>query len=169
MTALTRDVPGSYLLVIRTRSRLDLTVGRLGPRALPRGWHVYVGRARRGLGARLARHLAAGRPVRWHVDYLRQAGQVVEVWVVRGEAALECALARAVAALPGARRCPGFGSSDCRCPGHLISFARRPPLGTLWPGLEPLPLAALQPVAPAPRARRGAGGRGGAGAGPAAL
>jgi Uri superfamily endonuclease len=149
LTAPAWDAPGSYLLVIRTRTRLDLAVGRLGRRQLPRGWHVYVGRARRGLRARLTHHLAAGRPLRWHIDYLRQAGQVVEVWAAVGEAAQECALAQAVAALPGAQRWPGFGSSDCRCPGHLISFARRPPLGTLWPGLALLPLAALRRAAAA--------------------
>ena len=69
------------------------------------------------------------------MDQLRQAGTVAEVWVVADRAPLECALARAVAALPGARLSPRFGSSDCRCPGHLVSFSRRPALGGVWPGL----------------------------------
>src|SRR3954453_7545764 len=127
--------PGSYLLVIRTAARLDLAVGRLGPRTFPRGWHVYAGSARGGLAGRLRHHLASDRPAPGHVDGLRQGGTVVEVWVVAGRAPLECALARAVAALPGARLSPRFGSSDCRCPGHLVSFNRRPALGGVWPGL----------------------------------
>jgi len=133
--------PGSYLLVIRTDHSAVLTVGRLGARRFARGWHVYAGSARGGLGARLRHHLAPGRPVRWHVDVLRRAGRLAELWVVLGSARAECALAAALAGLPGAARCTGFGSSDCRCPGHLVSFPRRPPLAGLWPGLTRLSLA----------------------------
>ncbi len=127
--------------MIRTAAPLTLVVGRLGRRVFPRGWHVYAGSARRGLGARLAHHLAPARPVHWHVDVLRQAGRVAEVWVSAGAEPDECALARAVAALPGASLVAGFGSSDCRCPGHLVSFRRRPPLRGLHPRLVRLPRA----------------------------
>jgi sugar fermentation stimulation protein A len=133
-------MPGSYLLVIRTRERLDLAVGRLGERTFARGWHVYAGSARRGIGARLRHHLAPARPVRWHVDVLRQAGDIAEVWAIVGAEPGECTLARAVAALPGGTLTRGFGSSDCRCPGHLVSFRRRPPLCSLSPDLIRLPL-----------------------------
>ncbi len=147
--------PGSYLLVIRTEAPLTLAVGRLGTRAFPRGWHVYAGSARRGLGARLRHHLAPDRPARWHVDALRRAGRVAAVWVVAGSEPGECALARALATLPGAQRTPGFGSTDCRCPGHLVSFARRPALRGLWPGLAPLPGRVLRTLAAdVPRASR---------------
>ena len=151
-----RDPPGSYLLVIRTETPLELAVGRLGRRTFPRGWHVYAGSALGGLRRRLKHHLDAERPVHWHVDVLRQAGRVSAVWVVQGPERRECALARAVAALPGARLCPGFGSSDCHCPGHLVSFARAPRLAGLWPGLVRLPLGALESesargVLPGPR------------------
>jgi sugar fermentation stimulation protein A len=132
------DAPGSYLLVIRTERRLELAVGRLGVRTFARGWHVYAGSARRGLGGRLRHHLAPGRPVHWHVDVLRQVGRVAEVWAVESREPLERALARAVAALPGAALCARFGSSDCRCPGHLVSFARRPALAGVWPGVTRL-------------------------------
>ncbi len=132
--------PGSYLLVIRTRVRLDLAVGRLGQRTFARGWHVYAGSARRGLGTRLRHHLDPVRPVHWHVDVLRQAGEIAQIWAVAGAEPGECALARAVAALPGATLARGFGSSDCRCPGHLVSFRRRPTLGGLSPDLLRLPL-----------------------------
>jgi sugar fermentation stimulation protein A len=137
------DPPGSYLLVIRTAEPRTLTVGRLGARTFPAGWHVYAGSARRGLRARLRHHLAADRPVHWHVDVLRHAGRVAALWAVAGDELRECALARAVASLPGATRCAAFGSSDCRCPGHLASFAEEPPLGGLWPGLVRLVLPPL--------------------------
>lgn len=130
--------PGCYLLVIRADRLVALTVGRLGPRTFPRGWHVYVGSARRGLRARLRHHIQPDRPAHWHVDGLRRAGRLTEIWLLPGPEAPECALAGALAALPGGRRSPSFGSSDCRCPGHLVSFTRKPLLGALWPGLTRL-------------------------------
>ncbi|HZS00841.1 MAG TPA: GIY-YIG nuclease family protein [Chloroflexota bacterium] len=133
--------PGSYLLVFRLDQPVELAIGCLGLRSFGRGWHVYAGSARGGLRARLRHHLAPGRPVRWHVDALRGAARLVELWVALGGEPIECALAAALAQQPGAKRCPGFGSTDCRCPGHLISFARRPRLAMLWPGLTRLPLA----------------------------
>jgi Uri superfamily endonuclease len=113
-------------------------IGRLGSRDFAPGWHVYAGSARRGLRARLRHHLEPARPAHWHVDALRRQGRLAELWIALGSERIECALAAALAALPDARRCRGFGSSDCRCPGHLVSFAHRPPLATVWPGLQRL-------------------------------
>jgi Uri superfamily endonuclease len=138
--------PGSYLLVLRTERRVDVVVGSLGARTFRRGWHVYAGSARAGLRARLRHHLAPGRPAHWHVDALRRAGRLAELWVVLGSERLECGLAAALAGQPGAQPCPGFGSTDCRCPGHLVSFPRRPQLGALWPGLTRLPASSLSPA-----------------------
>lgn len=139
--------------MIHTAHPVALSVGRLGTRRFARGWHVYAGSARGGLRARLRHHLASARPTHWHVDALRHAGQLAELWVVLGTGRVECALAVALAALPGAARCAGFGSSDCRCPGHLVSFARRPSLAALWPGLSRLPLDAPSALPPSRMAR----------------
>jgi Uri superfamily endonuclease len=127
--------------VLRTDRRVALAVGRLGTRSFPGGWHVYAGSARAGLRARLRHHLAPGRPAHWHVDVLRGVGHLAELWVVLGSQRIECGLAAALGKQPGAQPCPGFGSSDCRCGGHLVSFARRPALDGLWPGLTRLPVA----------------------------
>jgi Uri superfamily endonuclease len=135
------SAPGSYLLVLRTARHVEVAVGRLGPRRFPRGWHVYAGSARRGLRARLRHHLAPDRPAHWHVDALRARSRLTALWVVLGDARVECALAAALAAQPGAARCQGFGSSDCRCLGHLVSFERRPALAALWPDLTRLRLS----------------------------
>lgn len=139
--------PGSYLLVLRTDRRLNLAVGHLGARGFRRGWHGYTGSARRGLRARLGGHLAPARPVHWHVDALRGAGRLAELCIMVGSARIECALAARLAAL-GAEGGADFGSSDCRCPGHPVSFARRPPLAELRPGLTRLPLAGGLPPSP---------------------
>ncbi len=106
--------------------RSTLQVGSLGSVTLERGWYAYVGSAARAREARVARHLAREKPLRWHADYLFTAFPAGRAWLVDG-ATGECALAGALAALPGAERRPRrFGAGDCRCAGHLVRFARRP-------------------------------------------
>lgn len=135
--------PGTYLLVIHTRLRLELSVGHLGGRVFLAGWHIYVGSAQRGLSGRLKHHLSPDAAVRWHIDYLRRTGRLVEVWVQTGRERRECALAQAIASLPGAERSPRFGSSDCHCPGHLVSFRVKPRLSTVCPGLVRLSCSSI--------------------------
>ena len=121
-----RVAPRLYIVLTRVPRRSTLQVGSLGPVTLDRGWYAYVGSAARAREARVARHLAREKPLRWHADYLFAAFPAVGAWFVDG-AAGECALAGALAALPGAQRRPRrFGAGDCRCPGHLVRFARRP-------------------------------------------
>ena len=106
--------------------RSTLKVGSLGPVTLDRGWYAYVGSAARVREARVARHLAREKPLRWHADYLFTAFPAERAWLVDG-AGGECELAGALAALPGAKRGPRrFGAGDCRCAGHLVRFAHRP-------------------------------------------
>ena len=98
-------------------------VGALGRVELPAGRYAYAGSAlgAGGVRSRLERHLRAAGPRHWHVDHLRPAARPVAAWWVHGGERLECRWAEAVAGLPGAARpAPGFGASDCGCPGHLI-------------------------------------------------
>jgi Uri superfamily endonuclease len=119
--------PGCYALVLHLSTVRTLVVGALGAHELGPGWYVYCGSAQGpgGLRGRVGRHLRPSPVRRWHVDYLRQAARLVAVWLWPGAPrAHECVLAARLAALPcGARVVPGFGSSDCRCPGHLIAVA----------------------------------------------
>lgn len=104
--------PGAYALVIL----LDSPAA-----SLPPGRYIYCGSARGpgGLRARLSRHMRRGKPMRWHVDQLTEAGRVLGAWVFEGGD--ECALVRALSHLPVPR--PGFGSSDCRaCVSHLLAW-----------------------------------------------
>jgi Uri superfamily endonuclease len=103
-----------------------LAIGSLGEVTLARGWYVYVGSARRARVARVARHLAPAKPLRWHADHLFAAAPARGAWLVDTELG-ECELAGALARLPGAaRRPPRFGAGDCRCAGHLVRLARSP-------------------------------------------
>ena len=120
---------GLYALVCVLPRAVTISVGRLGEVAFPAGWYVYVGSARGpgGLAARVGRHLRRTKRVRWHVDSLLAWAEVREVWGKAGDAPGECAWAAALAQAPGARRWPpGFGASDCRCPGHLVAFPGAP-------------------------------------------
>ena len=141
----------------------ELAVGSLGTVTLERGWYAYVGSALRAREARVARHLARQKPLRWHADYLFTAFPAERAWLVDG-AAGECELAGALAALAGAERRPRrFGAGDCRCAGpprasSAPAFAprhrrggarRRRPRAPLGPGLRRRP-ERLNPAVAAP-------------------
>ena len=120
---------GTYALVLHLGRQEEITIGKLGTFVFPAGYYLYLGSALGpgGLEARLARHRRRGKRPRWHIDYLREHARLVEVWSVASGERLECLWARAARKLPGARiPVPGFGSSDCRCPSHLVHFATKP-------------------------------------------
>ena len=122
---------GIYVLVILARGMRTVAAGALGELRLEEGCYAYVGRAKRGLPARLARHARSqGKRLHWHVDYLLGEARLEEVWVFPLHTG-ECELARRLEAEGGSRgSLGGFGSSDCRCPGHLLYLGRarpRPP------------------------------------------
>jgi Uri superfamily endonuclease len=120
---------GTYVLLLRLATPVELVVGRLGRLQFRAGWYVYIGSALGGLGARLRRHARQSKPRHWHVDALREAAELVAVALRLGPERLECAAAAQVAALAGASLpAPGFGASDCRCVTHLVSFAQEPDL-----------------------------------------
>lgn len=98
-------------------------VGSLGTVELAPGRYAYAGSALGpgGVRARLERHLRAAGSRHWHVDHLRSAARPEAAWWVHGPERLECGWAEAAVGLPGAERAaPGFGASDCGCPGHLV-------------------------------------------------
>ena len=119
------SLPGTYALVLRFSRRMEIVVGRLGVLEAQPGYYVYVGSALGpgGLAARLGRHLRREKARRWHVDYLRAAAHVEEVWYATGKAHRECRWASVLRRLSGASvPLTGFGASDCGCPSHLHFF-----------------------------------------------
>jgi Uri superfamily endonuclease len=107
----------TYQLHIDVAGAVRCPIGRLGAFDFPPGRYVYTGSARRGLEARIARHLRSDKVLHWHIDYLLAAPGVRIVAVARSRRA-ECALNRAV---PGRLVAAGFGASDCNagCGAHL--------------------------------------------------
>lgn len=120
---------GTYILILHLSQPAQLTIGRAGLFVFPAGYYAYVGSAfgPGGLRARLKHHLAPPAKPHWHIDYLRPAAPLCELWhsasTVRREhqwAALLCAMP--AAALPA----PRFGASDCTCASHLVHFPHMP-------------------------------------------
>ncbi|MEA3312481.1 MAG: GIY-YIG nuclease family protein [candidate division WOR-3 bacterium] len=120
---------GTYVLCMRLDEQREIAIGKLGTFLFPAGYYLYVGSALGpgGLEARLARHRRRKKRPRWHIDYLLQHARLLEVWSMASEERLECSLAREIREMLGAQIvAPGFGSSDCRCPSHLVYFEARP-------------------------------------------
>jgi len=117
---------GAYLLLVRIDRDKTVEVGSLGQVAFKKGYYVYVGSAMSGLVKRVARHIRRKKKIRWHIDYLTTAaGKVTAVPIISSEN-LECQLAIRLQGVTGGPAVKGFGSSDCRCPGHLFYFAENP-------------------------------------------
>ena len=118
---------GVYLLLVNVAGRLLADCGALGRLDFEPGLYAYVGRARRGLAARLARHHRREKRLHWHIDYLLRAlgsGQVSSLSLPAAGLA-ECRLAGLVRR-SAAGLVPGFGCSDCRCPSHLFYLGASP-------------------------------------------
>jgi len=133
--------PGTYALLLKLDKQEKITIGKLGTFNFPAGYYLYVGSALGpgALRARLARHLRSSesssgsnrgqtsKKLHWHIDYLLQRAQLVEVWSVASKERLECKWSEVARGLSGAQvPVRVFGSSDCRCPAHLIYFSVRP-------------------------------------------
>jgi Uri superfamily endonuclease len=120
---------GTYLLILHLEHAARLGIGRLGEFDLAAGCYAYVGSAfgPGGLRGRLKHHLAPVSKPHWHIDYLRRAAPLAEVWFVADEAVREHAWAARLMELPGAAMpVPRFGASDCKCSAHLAYFPARP-------------------------------------------
>ncbi len=112
------DTPGSYVLFVHLQKLIRMAAGRLEERDYPAGWYGYVGSALSGLRQRLGRYTRPERKRRWHIDYLLEHGQVAGAMVVVSRKRLECHIAASLA--ERLETIASFGSSDCRCPGHLL-------------------------------------------------
>lgn len=137
---------GLYILLLELEVSTALRIGALGTFTLPAGRYLYTGSARRGLKARVARHLSPEKTPRWHIDYLTTAPRTSPIGAVAfpvtltvtlsvalsggdGKGTLsECELNRRAGVLAGGMApVPGFGASDCRagCAAHLWYTGRR--------------------------------------------
>ncbi|MBI5585327.1 MAG: DNA/RNA nuclease SfsA, partial [Deltaproteobacteria bacterium] len=117
---------GSYLLILRLKRAQTLEYGRRENRqTFPVGYYVYVGSAMKNLTQRLERHRRLRKNKFWHIDYLREVAEFRAALPIRASANLECAVAARMRTVAD-WAIPGFGASDCGCPGHLFGMRDNP-------------------------------------------
>ncbi len=110
---------GVYVAVFYLPRSRHIRVGRLGMAFLRRGMYFYAGSAQRNLSARLERHGRKTKRLHWHIDYLSSHAEMLGAVVAPGPRSRECELAAELGGMFDLTM-PGFGASDCRCPGHLF-------------------------------------------------
>ena len=93
-------------------------MGRLSAVSFPAGGYAYVGSAMGGIAARLRHHLRGEKKRHWHIDYLLEEADIIDIAACETGNRTECTLAAALGAQFESIR--GFGASDCRCPSHLF-------------------------------------------------
>jgi sugar fermentation stimulation protein A len=116
---------GSYIVVLRLPRDRRITVGGLGELKFRRGYYLYAGSAMKNLTQRLARHQRLIKNHHWHIDYLREHAGYIAGIPIRTSADIECEIAGALSGI-AEWQVPGFGSSDCGCPTHLVGMAEDP-------------------------------------------
>jgi Uri superfamily endonuclease len=108
--------PGTYALLLSSKTDAVIRIGRLGDLRLQPGFYVYIGSAlgSGGVRGRLGHHVRPAERPHWHIDYLRKKTTVAAVWFRYHGKSLEHAWAKRFAAMLGASvPMVGFGSSDC--------------------------------------------------------
>ncbi len=114
---------GVYALLISCRKGGEYWVGALGSLRFEAGYYVYVGRAVRGLSARIRRHLLRPNRVRWHVDWLTSRNEFAPMTAIVGrtdDPRMEDLLAEEIGGDP----VRGFGCSDSHAETHLKYLGR---------------------------------------------
>ncbi len=117
---------GSYVLLIEIAEPVQIYVGALGKLDFEKGIYVYVGSALNGLYPRILRHIRTNAnktaKFHWHIDYLLSAENVrlTRILTFISDKRLECRIAHGIA--NRAKPIPKFGSSDCKCAGHLYKL-----------------------------------------------
>ncbi len=125
------DEKGTYVLIASVPLMKRLEIGQLGQFDIVPGFYAYVGSAvgAGGLCARIGHHLDSTAAPHWHIDYLLQVAEPVEVWYTIGGQKLEHQWAELLEQAPQFRiPIPRFGSSDYHRSraSHLFFSKRRP-------------------------------------------
>lgn len=109
---------GSYILVIKLEKDKKIQIGKLGKIHFKCGFYIYVGSALNGLEKRINRHLKKTKKKHWHIDYLLDFAEVIDVLYKESETKIECEISSILDKQLDSVF--GFGCSDCRCNSHLF-------------------------------------------------
>jgi Uri superfamily endonuclease len=125
------DEKGTYVLVVSVPQMRHIDIGQLGDFDIVPGFYAYVGSAfgSGGLRARVGHHLESIAAPHWHIDYLLQVAEPIEVWFTTAPRKLEHHWADILENASHFRvPIPRFGSSDYHRSrsSHLFYSKRRP-------------------------------------------
>jgi Uri superfamily endonuclease len=125
------DEKGTYVLIASVSQMERIGIGQLGEFEIVPGFYAYVGSAfgAGGLCARIGHHLESTASPHWHIYYLLQVAEPVEVWYATASRKLEHQWADLLEKAPQFRiPIPRFGSSDYHRSraSHLFYSKRRP-------------------------------------------
>lgn len=109
---------GGYILLFDLEKESTIQIGQLGGITFDSGYYAYIGSAMRGLKQRISRHLRQEKTFYWHIDYLLEKASVSNVIVCQAGNSIECLIADEIAV--EYKVINRFGSSDCKCRGHLF-------------------------------------------------
>ena len=109
---------GSYILLVKLDESKTIQIGKIGIITFKKGFYAYVGSALNGLEQRINRHLRRDKKNYWHVDYLLNYGEIVDIFYNVNDTREECNFVKKFE-----ERLPlvsNFGCSDCNCKSHLF-------------------------------------------------
>lgn len=130
---------GTYLLLLEAIRGTRVQVGRWGELEVVPGWYAYIGSAfgPGGVVARCRHHRKPAQRPHWHIDYLRKACELREIWFSYDRLRREHQWAGLLLAGIGeGEAIAGFGVSDCGCHSHLFRFAHPPSMPRFQNALE---------------------------------
>lgn len=118
---------GIYNLIIYLPDSKEIKVGSLGEFKFKKGYYIYTGTAQRNLSARVARHKSEEKKLHWHIDYLLQFAEIIEVKTWQRDKEFECQIHQGLSQQPEiVEPVLGFGASDCDCNTHLLYSSHLP-------------------------------------------
>jgi len=119
---------GCYQLLLYLDRMSRIKIGKKVEYDFPEGYYIYTGSALNGLEGRINRHRRKVKKNFWHIDYLLPHCRILKIiqYNQNGKNAIsECELnKKSLRKKNSAVVVKGFGSSDCRCPSHLVYFKR---------------------------------------------
>jgi sugar fermentation stimulation protein A len=121
---------GAYILLLYLDGQKIISTGGLGAITFEPGYYLYIGSAMGGLNVRMARHQRKRKRMHWHIDYLRDAAVVLDLFPIRSSRRMECDIADYFDNILE-QSVQDFGCSDCGCNSHLF-FTPDNPLEQHW-------------------------------------
>lgn len=116
---------GAYIITGHLRRSSKIDIGSLGRLGFHRGYYLYTGSAMNSLEGRLRRHQRRNKAKRWHIDYLLPYLEGIRFIPIQTSQDIECVISEEIEQISDGY-VKGFGSSDCRCSGHLFWMKDNP-------------------------------------------